>query len=201
MNTLLHHLRDFTERSSCAVVESVQHECDDGSPARTDDAAYARGAEDVRIRSSLETERAVSAVIAEMQAARSVWTKETQDRLSLEAAAGRADVEARLSRDLVHALAPFLEARQRERICAALLDYLEQALPVDFDRSVKVRGGVDETSMVVDHLGRKGLNVLRESGDDMTIDVEIGPTVVTADLGAWMRRVVEEIGEQSDVAD
>ena len=194
MNVLVKYLRDISQSGPTTSEMSGQSD-EVGDCSNLEQLAYERGVEDTLLRASATIEQALSAFGESTASLQAQWTMECQDRVCREADVGRSLIEERLSAELAKALSPFIEAKQRDRIREAFLQCLQEALTANAEAPIRLFGPADETRIVVDRLGQKGITAIYHERNGPVIDAEIGSRIVRADFASWSRRWLEEFGD------
>ncbi len=138
---------------------------------------------------------AISLSVDWRKAAYATWSKECQDRVAEEAANARAAFERQVSRNLVNILAPFLEARQRERVRASFVAQLEERLAEMPDVVVVVEGPTEDCKIVTGSLGKIGVTTILRSCEEERLQAEIGSTIMRADFSRWPAKFAALFGE------
>lgn len=155
-----------------------------------------RRADDALARASATFNEAITVCIERQREAQASWSTECQDRVSKEAAEARAAFERRVSQNLVRILAPFVEARQRERVRASFIARIAELFAEAPDIDVTIDGPTADCRIVAGSLGKIGVRIVVRENKNDRLEAEIGSTIVRASFDKWMLQlaaVLEEI--------
>lgn len=190
------HLRDVRVDALPATVASNLPT--DGIVA-AEVAAYERGLAEGLARSEERIANVVSEAAEAISAVRAQWSAQCLERLSAELKGARAGLEERLSHELARALRPFIADKQLDRIRSSFVGLLRELIPPGSECQLVVSGPAAEERAVMECLCGVGLEALYRTHEDRALRASIGPTVVSADLDAWLNRVLVEQSEADDV--
>lgn len=190
------HLRDVRIEGLSATVASDLPT--DGIEA-AEAAAYERGLAEGLARSEERISNVIAKAAEDMSAVRAQWSAQWLERLSAELKGARAGLEERLSHELARSLRPFIADNQLDRIRSSFVGLLREVIPPGSECQLVVSGPSAEEGAVMECIRGAGLEALYRTDEERVLRASVGPTVVSADLDAWLSRVLVEQSEADNV--
>ena len=181
--------QQLMEAAASAEIDFVEREL-----ARMESAAVEPDSVALDVVQKLERVQAECA--AQIEAARAAFGAEAMERAVAAIVAEIRAAEDRFADEIAACLEPFVATRQLRLIVGSLVDLVRTELERDGDGNLRISGRSDVATAVANALAR-GPECMRATDDEAPwVRVEIGQTIIKADLALWAHDYLTFADEQ-----